>query len=302
MQRQIHAPDAPPRLGQRPATPPEQVLLSSRGRDWTPLILEQHARPATEHAVPALDEHTLLLVLGQPVQMVQQRDGRTDTRQVGAGDLLLAPADMEALCRWDATLSLLQLRIPQRTLTQVAAEAAMTGAERLELVNQFCVRDAFLEGLVLALRAELLANDPGGRLVVDSLTNLLAVQLLRRYSNLSWPEPRAAARAAPPLRRATDYINDNLHADLSLAELAATVSLSPYHFARIFKRAFGLSPHQYVIRQRVEQARQLLESTPQTVGEVAAAVGFYDQGHLARHMRRLLGVAPHALKNRTNLR
>lgn len=303
MQRVVTSPITSAPVSERPLAPPEHVLLSSHHDGWDSLVLEQHIRPAAAHAVPALNEHTLLLVLGQPVRMVQQRDGRHDNQLVGASDLLLTPAGMETTCRWDGTLNMVHLRIPQLLLTHVAIEANMAHPEHLELINQFCVRDPQLEQLVLALRSEVEAQDIGGRLAVESLSNLLAIQLLRNYSNLTWRESRPSEPVpALSVRRVTDYINDNLHADLALAELAAIALLSPYHFARTFKRAIGFSPHQYVLRQRVMRAKELLISTNQTVGEIALAVGFYDQGHLARHMRRLLGITPQLLKNRTKLR
>ncbi len=71
--------------------------MSNRGHARTPLVLEQHQRPAADHEVPAIDEYTLLL-LGQPVRMVQRRDGKLDEQHVGASDLLLAPAGMETRC------------------------------------------------------------------------------------------------------------------------------------------------------------------------------------------------------------
>jgi AraC family transcriptional regulator len=93
----------------------------------------------------------------------------------------------------------------------------------------------------------------------------------------------------------TDYINDHLANDLSLGELAALAHLSPYHFARLFKRTTGQTLHQYVIERRVEAAKRLLLTGHLTVTEVAALVGFHDQSHLYRHFKRLLGVPPSQL-------
>ena len=75
-------------------------------------------------------------------------------------------------------------------------------------------------------------------------------------------------------------------------------NLSERHFSRLFKESTGVSPHQYVIRQRVEKARDLLASTDLPVGEVALVCGFAHQGHLARHFGRLVGVTPAPLPQR----
>jgi AraC family transcriptional regulator len=79
--------------------------------------------------------------------------------------------------------------------------------------------------------------------------------------------------------------------------MAAVARLSVYHFARQFRAATGLPPHQYVIARRVERARQLLEAgTHLSLAEVAAHVGFSDQSQLGHHFKRLLGVTPGQLR------
>src|SRR5262249_25719238 len=101
--------------------------------------------------------------------------------------------------------------------------------------------------------------------------------------------------ALPPgrLRAVAEYVQAHLDADPSLEELAAVVHLSPYHFARQFKAATGLPPHQYVIARRVERARQLLEAgTGFSMAEIAAQAGFSDQSQFAHHFKRLVGVTP----------
>jgi AraC family transcriptional regulator len=90
-----------------------------------------------------------------------------------------------------------------------------------------------------------------------------------------------------------EYIEEHLDADPSLEQLAAVARLSPYHFARQFKAATGLPPHQYVILRRVERAKQLLQGDGDLpLAEVAAGAGFSDQSQFSRHFKRLAGVAP----------
>jgi AraC family transcriptional regulator len=128
----------------------------------------------------------------------------------------------------------------------------------------------------------------------ESLANTLAVQRTRHVS-----APRRAARgrdgALPGgrLRAVVEYIEGHLDAGPSLAQLAAVARLSPYHFARQFKAATGLPPHQYVIARRVERAKQLLRAgTGLSLAEVAAHAGFSDQSKLSHHFKRLVGVTP----------
>jgi AraC family transcriptional regulator len=106
--------------------------------------------------------------------------------------------------------------------------------------------------------------------------------------------PRRAAIGAPALRRVIEYIDAHLGQGLSLAELAGVAGLSPFHFARVFKRTTGLAPHQFVVRCRVERARDLLVRGQATVADVAAHVGFADQSHLSAHFKRVFGMTPAA--------
>jgi AraC family transcriptional regulator len=90
-----------------------------------------------------------------------------------------------------------------------------------------------------------------------------------------------------------EHIEEHLHGSLSLAQMASVVGLNPYHFARQFKAATGLPPHQYVIARRVERAKQLLQAgTAVSLAEVAAHAGFSDQSQFSHHFKRLVGVTP----------
>jgi AraC family transcriptional regulator len=91
---------------------------------------------------------------------------------------------------------------------------------------------------------------------------------------------------------AIEYIEDHIDSEIALEDLAAAVHLSAYHFARLFKASTGLPPHQYVIVRRIERAKHLLRDDDLSLTQVAARVGFWDQGHFTRHFKRLVGVTP----------
>lgn len=91
------------------------------------------------------------------------------------------------------------------------------------------------------------------------------------------------------------FIHTYLDQELTLIQLASIAAMSPAYFSTQFKVSMGLAPHQYVIEQRIEKAKQLLLQGNCLIGEVALQVGFCDQSHLIRHMRRLLGITPKTL-------
>src|SRR5262249_35905495 len=134
----------------------------------------------------------------------------------------------------------------------------------------------------------------GGGLAAESLANLLAVHLIQHVL-----APRSPARRRDGtlprgrLRAVVEYIEEHLDASPTLEEMAAVARLSVYHFARQFKAATGLPPHQYVILRAVERAKQLLQAGPNpSRAEVALRAGFCDQSQFPPHFKRLLGVTP----------
>src|SRR5438093_3458614 len=94
------------------------------------------------------------------------------------------------------------------------------------------------------------------------------------------------------LRRVTEYIQQNLDKDLTLAELAAVVYMSPYHFARLFKSSTGIPPHRFVVRQRIAQARAWLARPELSIAQISRLVGFRTPSHFTTVFRRLSGVTP----------
>jgi transcriptional regulator of acetoin/glycerol metabolism len=94
------------------------------------------------------------------------------------------------------------------------------------------------------------------------------------------------------MRRVREYVEVHLGESIDLSILARVVGLSVHHFARQFKQSVGVTPHVYLIQKRIERAQEMLVQTDLSLAEIAIAVGFFDQGHLARHFRYMLGTTP----------
>jgi transcriptional regulator of acetoin/glycerol metabolism/AraC-like DNA-binding protein len=109
------------------------------------------------------------------------------------------------------------------------------------------------------------------------------------------PEPLAPSRGGlPPLltQRVCEYIESHLDQKIGLESLAAIAGISTYHFARAFHQSVGMPPHGYLLSRRLERAERMLCETRLPLSEIAAATGFADQSHLARHFRRRTGMSP----------
>jgi transcriptional regulator GlxA family with amidase domain len=105
--------------------------------------------------------------------------------------------------------------------------------------------------------------------------------------------PQAQGGLSPgAMRRIREYVEAHLGDSMDLATLAAVAGLSIHHFARGFKQSTGLTPHHYLTQKRVERAQDMLAHSALSLSEIAYAVGFSDQSHLARHFRQMLGTTP----------
>jgi len=146
---------------------------------------------------------------------------------------------------------------------------------------------------MLAVNDELSAEGGGDHLTTESLVNVLAVQPIRNAWALRPPARRPdAALPRKKLHAVVEYIEEYLDTDLTLAQMAAAVHLSVYHFARQFKAATGMPPHQYVVTRRVERAQQLLRKSDLSLVDIAASAGFSDQSPFSTHFKRVVGVTP----------
>jgi AraC family transcriptional regulator len=88
------------------------------------------------------------------------------------------------------------------------------------------------------------------------------------------------------------YIAANLHGTIRVMDLVRVVQFSPNRFDRVFKESFGCTPHQYVMRTRIERAQSLLLMTNHPLRQIAAECGFLNQSHLSNLFRKIVGETP----------
>jgi AraC family transcriptional regulator len=207
-----------------------------------------------------------------------------------AGAISAVPAGSPARWRWSGRFDWLHIFLEPGLVARVAAEAFGLDPARLTVPPLDGLDLPHLRAAMLAVDAELSA---GGPLAAESLANVLAVRLLRHALAPRRPgRRRDGSLPRGRLRAVAEYVEEHLGAGLTLGQLAAAARLSPYHFARQFKAATGLPPHQYVILRRVERAKHLLQGGGLPLAEVAADAGFSDQSQFTRHFKRLVGVTP----------
>ena len=269
----------------------QKPLVSSAAIAWEGVLLEEHSVTAQEtpnrHAPVAF----LHLQTGAPARHEWRSTGKLHRTFITTGSIhLLPPGPERSLSHRDPTDGIV-LSIEPAFLNRVLGDSLPNG--RLELVERFAFEDVQIEWLIRALHGEAKAGAPTGKLFGQSLANTLAVYLAQRYS--ASPPRFDHHRGGMPkarLNRVLEYISAKLHEDLSLSALAKVAGMNHYYFSRLFKQSMGLSPHQYILRQRIERGKELLRTSAMTVLEASVRTGFVDQAHFAKVFRRVVGISP----------
>jgi AraC family transcriptional regulator len=226
----------------------------------------------------------------------QDETGNRLERQRTVGEISVAPAGKPFSARWERELDYVSIYLTEDFLDRATIDFSAHLKARLVLTCG--PRDELVRSIAHALVAEVDAELPAGKLYAESLVNALAVHLLRHYSTDSLiPDLQFGGLSAHKLRRALDFIETHLEDDLSLTEIAETVELSQYHFARAFKQTTGQTPIQFLMQRRVEAAKQLLTKSELPIVEVGLRTGFKNQSHFTTLFRRLTSLTPRAYRN-----
>ena len=272
--------------------------LASQAQRWENIRVQQFQNPAGEGSCHFEDEHTLFMSLApRPIHYLQTQDGKTHTGLFCKGDLSIAPANIPFFARWEGDENYLQIRLPTQFVQDIARETIAQDPNRLELAPAFQIRNPQIEAIATLLFTELYQNQSSSSLYLDSLVNVLTVNLLRRHATTT-PEASVYEGGLPPrqLRYVLDYIDSYLDQNIKLANLAQLMDISQFHFSRLFKQSIGVSPHQYLIQQRVERAKQLLKQTDRSIVDIALDCGFNSHSHLSKQFRQLTGMTPKAYR------
>lgn len=159
--------------------------------------------------------------------------------------------------------------------------------------------DKRLIQLLTDLAQELATDEPGKEIIISALTEQVAVQLLRKHSRMRKSDELELSRAGlvdRRIRRAVEFMQTHLEQELSLKDIAAASYLSPYHFARLFKKLTGATPHSYLASLRTASAKLLLAETDLPISGIAARVGYATPSHFTKAFRQITGLTPRAFR------
>ena len=264
------------------------------------LIVSHHFESDNQIEVAATNHHWLCYLLSDcNYHQITRIGDREYTGEMRRGDIWLKPNSHNGFWSWENSDECLLFAIAPNFLRQIAADNDFSNADSVEILPILNKHDSRLHNLVMLFQQEIANTETGNRMYLESLSNMLAVHLLRHYC--VFPTQIKEYSGGLPtykLKQVTDYIYSHLTDNISLGELASHVKLSQSHFSHLFRQSTGKSPYQFLIQQRIDRAQKLLLEDNMAIADVAISVGFYDQSHLSRHMRKLLGISPRQLRQK----
>ncbi|MFM0340160.1 AraC family transcriptional regulator [Paraburkholderia fungorum] len=273
------------------------ALRSSKTLGWQGFGAELVSVSAGLHRIPALEHHRVGVHVGAPVRARCLCNERSYSRIQAHGDADVIPAGLDGQWNDETACTIFSVWISKDFASRTVEQLELKSDET-RLRPQFQMRDPRFQHLAWALRAELEAHDASDPLYAESLCTAMIVRLIGDAPTLDDKRRTLAPNTAA---RVIDFIEAHLDQRLTLTELAVHAGLSVPHFKALFRQTLGMPVHQYVVRRRVERARNLLLQGRLSASQIALDTGFAHQSHMAHWMNRLLGVTPRELaRSRTN--
>ena len=226
----------------------------------------------------------------QPVRVRQEVGDDVMIKHVGKDAVTIAPAALTRRASTERPHELTAIFLDPLVFREIAH--AETGAHYPEIMPQFAISDPLIRSLGMTLDGEARSTNPRPASYAERLASTLASHIFVRYSAPVYREMRSLGVHWTKLRRCIEHIHANIDKPLSLDDLAMIAGMSKFHFAKSFRQAMGIPPHQYLVQARMEKARALLSDEMLSIPQIASRVGYADPGQFSAQFRKLIGLLP----------
>lgn len=277
---------------------PGALTFQDPGGDWSGPALRGYAYPGHVVDVPPISDHVIIAYLRGSTLMRRRASGPWSEERVRPGDITLLTSGAFTQWEWPECIEVVHTYVGAEQLASTGRDMFDREISEVELADIIKAKDNRLFRTVASLAREAREAHVGSRLLVDSLTVQLNVQLLRNHAHVEFATHTAGGLTPRQMSAVRDYIAANLHRNVSLEELASTASLSRFHFSRQFRVATGSTPHEFVLTHRLERVKELLRRTRRPIAVIAQDCGFADQSHLTRVFKKRFAVTPGDFRTR----
>ena len=214
-----------------------------------------------------------------------------------AGTVFIASKRTELSINWPEPADILIVNLGEKELDGHIFYQAFLSSDGslMDLVNFVSKHSLQLGQLIWS---EFLEGRHADSVYLAALYQALAHRLGRGGDDLRAREVASEGLSSQACRQIEAYLKQNFHEPISVPDMAALLGISSGHFTTCFKASFGLTPHQYVIKLRLDEAEVCLRHTQEPIGEIAARLGFSSQSHLTTAFRKYRGLTPKELRRR----
>lgn len=250
-------------------------------------------QPPDAIKTPALSDHVLALACESNARQICRFAGQEYDGINHRDTFFLLPAGIPSERSWQAENESMVVGIEPSALRQIATQTDCINPDKIELRPLVFGQDEKIAYLSRCLLQEIRLGDEGSQLCSEALFTCFNVHLLRHYCTVETNfKTYSSGLSTHQLQQAYAYIQDHLDSTIQLDDLAKLLNISVYYFCRLFQKSAGVSPYQYVLGQRIERAKRLLQSSNQPILEVALACGFSSPSQMGRHFRKFVGMTP----------
>ncbi|MEC4984502.1 MAG: AraC family transcriptional regulator [Oscillatoria sp. PMC 1068.18] len=274
---------------------PRPRIHSSQQAGWKNIHIAHYQLPAIEIPEATSLQHMISLPCWkQPTEVEMVVDGKRhllqhDSDEVGYIEMLSAYTPIRVRANQAAETT--HCYLDPKFLAHAAYETA--NPEQVELKSLLSTPDLLVSQIIIALRTVLETDATNSCFYAESMGTALAAHLLRNYSTRKHSlKEHEDGLPKYKLKQALEYMNAHLNENVSLATISEKLGMSQYYFCRLFKQSTGITPHAYLIQQRVEMSKQLLKQKEVTIVEIAIRCGFANPSHFAKHFQKHTGMLP----------
>ncbi|MDO6462204.1 AraC family transcriptional regulator [Granulosicoccaceae sp. 1_MG-2023] len=280
-------------FGSLPKWVPGKILLASDELGWKNVALRAYHYEGQDVVVPPMRDFMLVNYKSGVTPMQRRFEGRWRKETLSPGACSLLTRAQQAYWNWREPIDVTHLYLSGRLVSAVATEMTDCEVDHVDLHDVLRVEDPLINMMMGNIIREARSQGMGGPLYVDSLSQALAVHLLRHYAQIrvkrtSCKDSLSVAQQA----LVREYIEAHLSEPMDLNSLGAQLGMGACRFSRAFRASFGRPPYAYVIERRLAKARRLLAHSKLPIKAISCSCGFSDQPHLTRLFRRAYGVPP----------
>ena len=253
---------------------------------WEGFKIKRTIRSSMYVPERTLSNHTLQFNFGTPLSLSWRSRGKWTSGLVETGNLveLLSHGDKEEL-QWEGDYNALEIEFAPAFIDHLLEK------ENFRFREEHNVHDPLLKDIVIKLY-EGAQSGQLEKLYAESLAIACAIHLGTTYPLTSKkvfaPKGKLSSHQ---LKCVIDLVHSSIHHAITLEDLAGSIHLSVFHFSRLFKNTVGVSPYQFVLRQKIEYAQTLIKRK-QSIGDIAYTLGFTDSAHFCNAFKKFTGVSP----------